>query len=60
VIDYKHQKQKGYIMAEQIRRIETKLQTLETGLDNGLITKREFNELSSTVIFELKALVNNI
>ena len=47
-------------MAEQIRRIETKLQSLENGLNNHLITKSEFDELSSLVIFELKTLVNNI
>ncbi|SFZ97780.1 hypothetical protein MNB_SV-5-150 [hydrothermal vent metagenome] len=45
-------------MAEQIRKIETKLQILENGRDNHLITQAEFEELSSTVIFELKLLIN--
>lgn len=47
-------------MAEKIRKIETRLQSLESGYDHGLITRSEFDEMSSSVIFELKLLINKI
>ena len=47
-------------MAEQIKKIENELHKFEYGYDNGLITKKEFNELTSSLVFELKQLASKI
>jgi len=47
-------------MAEQIKHIENELHKFEYGYENGLITKKEFEELTSTLVFELKILANSI
>lgn len=47
-------------MAEQIKKIENELHKFEYGLDNGLITQKEFEELTSTLVFELKVLASRI
>ena len=47
-------------MAEQIKKIEIELHKYEYGLDNGLITKKEYDELTSTLTFELKLLASQI
>ena len=53
-------KRKGLKMAEQIKQIENELHKFEYGYENGLITKREFDELTATLVFELKILANRI
>ncbi len=47
-------------MAEKITRIENELHRYEFGLDNGLITKKEFDELTSTLAYELKILAHSL
>jgi len=47
-------------MAEQIKKIENELHRYEFGLDNGLITKKEFDELTSVLAFELKIIASHI
>jgi len=47
-------------MAEQIKKIENELHRYEFGLDNGLITKKEFDELTSVLAFELKVIASHI
>jgi len=47
-------------MAEQIKKIENELHKFEYGYENGLITQKEFKELTSTLVFELKILARQI
>ncbi|NOR54665.1 MAG: hypothetical protein GQ531_00505 [Sulfurovum sp.] len=47
-------------MAEQIKKIEIELHKYEFGLENGLITQREYNELTSVIVHELKALAKQV
>ena len=47
-------------MAEQIKKIEIELHKYEFGLENGLITQEEYNELTSVIVYELKALAKHI
>jgi len=51
---------KGLKMAEQIKKIENELHKFEYGYENGLITKKEFHELTSILVFELKILASQI
>ena len=51
---------KGFKMAEQIKKIENELHKFEYGYENGLITQKEFKELTSTLVFELKILARQI
>ena len=53
-------KREGLTMAEHIKQIENKLHKFEYGYENGLITKKEFAELTSALVFELKVLANRI
>ena len=48
------------MMAEQIKRIEIELHKYEYGLDNGLITKKEYEELTSSLTYELKVLAKQV
>lgn len=43
-------------MAEQVKNIEIELHKYEFGLENGLITQKEYEELTSLIVYELKAL----
>ncbi len=47
-------------MAEQIKKIEIELHKYKFGLENGLITQEEYNELTSVIVYELKALAKHI
>ena len=53
-------KLKGLTMAEQIKNIEIELHRYEYGLDNGLITQKEYDELTSLLTFELKLLARQV
>jgi len=48
------------MMAEQIKKIENDLHKFEYGLENGLITEKEFHELTSTLVYELKMIARKI
>ena len=52
--------QKGLKMAELIINIENELHRYEFGLENGLITKKEYDELTSILTYELKILASQI
>jgi len=47
-------------MAEQIKNIEIELHKYEFGLENGLITQKEYDELTSVLTFELKVLASQV
>jgi len=47
-------------MAEQIKKIEIELHKYEFGVNNGLITQKEYEELTSSLTFELKQLARKI
>lgn len=47
-------------MAEMIISIENELHKYEYGLENGLITKKEYEELTSTIAYQLKLLASQI
>lgn len=47
-------------MAEQIKKIENELHNFEYGYENGLITKKEFEELTASLVFELHTLAEKI
>ena len=47
-------------MAEKLKKIENELHIYEYGLDNGLITKKEYAELTSVLAFELKVLAEQL
>ena len=47
-------------MAEKLKKIENELHNYEYGLDNGLITKKEYDELTSVLAFELKVLAEQL
>ncbi len=47
-------------MAEIIIQIENELHKYEYGLDNGLITKKEYDELTTVLTYELKQLASQI
>lgn len=48
----------GPHMAEQIKIIETELRRYQFGLENGLITQSEYDELTLCVVHKLKLLAN--
>jgi len=52
--------QKGSKMAEVIIKIENELHKYEYGLENGLITKKEYDELTTVLSYELKLLARQI
>jgi len=47
-------------MAEQIKNIEIELHKYVYGLKNALITQQEYNELTSVIVHELKALAKEL
>jgi len=47
-------------MAEKLKKIENDLHKYEFGLENGLITEKEYAELTATLSFELKQLANQL
>ena len=47
-------------MAEKIKQIEIELHKYEYGFENGLITKNEYDELTSVLTFELKQLASKV
>jgi hypothetical protein len=47
-------------MAEKLRKIENDLHKYEFGLENGLITEKEYAELTATLSFELKQLAEQL
>lgn len=47
-------------MAEKLKRIENDLHKYEFGLENGLITKKEYDELTTVLSFELKQLADQL
>ena len=47
-------------MAEQLKKIENELHRYEYGFDNGLITKKEYDELTVVLAYELKLLAKQI
>jgi len=47
-------------MAELIITIENELHRYEFGLENGLITQKEYDELTSILAYELKLLASQI
>jgi len=51
---------KGDKMAEKLKRIENDLHKYEFGLENGLITKKEYDELTIVLSFELKQLADQL
>ena len=52
--------QKGLEMAEMIINIENKLHKYEYGVKNGLITQKEYDELTTMLAYELKLLTQQI
>jgi hypothetical protein len=52
--------QKGLKMAELIITIENELHRYEYGLENSLITQKEYDELTSILAYELKLLASRI
>ena len=55
-----HIKSKGSKMAEVIIQIENELHKYEYGLENGLITKKEYDELTTVLSYELKLLASKL
>ena len=51
---------KGLTMAEKLKKIENDLHKYEFGLENGLITQSEYDELTHLLSFELKQLANQL
>ena len=47
-------------MAEKIKEIELRLNQYQYGLENHLITQKEYNELASVLSSELHQLAQNI
>ncbi len=47
-------------MAEQLKKIENELHRYAYGVDNGLITKKEYDELAVVLAYELKLLAQQI
>jgi hypothetical protein len=47
-------------MAEKLKKIENELHRYKFGFNHGLITKKEYEELTSTLVFELKILADQL
>lgn len=47
-------------MAEKIKNIQSELNKYQYGLENGLITTKEYDELTSVLSYELQQLAQNL
>jgi hypothetical protein len=60
VLNLYQSNKKGQTMAEKLKKIENDLHKYKFGLENGLITQKEYTELTATLSFELKQLANQL